>query len=95
MLENISVNELENMIGNINIIDIRSNSKYTAGHIKTSINILNVQLLYNYEKYLNKHEKYYIYCQYGKNSIETCTKLNKLGYNTINIVGGYDSWLLL
>ena len=90
MLKNININELKNLIGSINIIDIRMKDDYDIGHIKTSINIPNSQLLCNYGRYLDKSKKHYIYCQCGKTSIKTCIYLNKLGYDVINIIGGYD-----
>ena len=46
----------------------------------------------NYGRYLEKSKKYYIYCQYGKTSIKTCMYLNKLGYNVINVTGGYNAY---
>jgi len=92
MLTNINVGELKKLIGSISIIDIRKKDEYDMGHIKTSINIPNSQLLCNYGKYLDKSKKYYIYCQCGKTSIKTCIHLNKLGYNVTNITGGYDEF---
>lgn len=92
MLENIKISELKNLIGNINIIDIRSTDLYNMGHIKTSINIPKSQLLCNYKCYLDKSKQYYIYCQYGTTSIKTCIFLKKLGYNVINVLGGYEKY---
>lgn len=92
MLTNININEIKKMIGSINIIDIRIKDEYDAGHIKTSINIPNNQLMCNYGRYLDKSKKYYIYCQCGKTSTKTCMYLSKLGYNVINIIGGYNEY---
>lgn len=92
MLINISVSELKKLIGSINIIDIRIKDDYDNGHIKTSINIPNSQLLCNYKQYLDKTKKYYIYCQYGKTSVKICAFLNKLGYDVVNISGGFDEF---
>lgn len=72
------------------IIDIRSKYKYDLGHIPTAINIDSIELLSNPSKYLNKDKKYYIYCQSGNNSRMVVQQLNNLGYNTVNIVGGYN-----
>ena len=47
----------------VNIIDIRSKQKYNDNHILNSKNIDKNDLLLNTDKYLNKYEKYYIYCQ--------------------------------
>jgi len=93
MLININFDELKKLIGSINIIDIRMKDDYDMGHIKTSINIPNSQLMCNYGRYLDKSKTYYLYCQYGKTSIKTCMYLSKLGYNVINITGGYDYFI--
>jgi rhodanese-related sulfurtransferase len=92
MLTNINVSELKKLIGSINIIDIRTKDEYDEGHIKTSINIPNSQLMCNCGRYLDKSKTYYIYCQFGKSSIKTCMYLNQLGYSVINIKGGFDEF---
>ena len=43
---------------------------------------------------LNKNNNYVIYCKEGKNSSKMCNYLNELGYNTYNLLGGYESWIL-
>lgn len=94
MLRSIDVKSLKEKINNINLIDIRSIEKYNSSHIETSRNIPADILLNNPSKYLNKAEEYYIYCQYGKTSLRVCLSLSRLGFKVINIIGGYESWLL-
>lgn len=91
MFQSISVNELKNL-SNINIIDIRSVEKYNNGYILNSKNIPMQQLIIRPEKYLNKFEKYYIYCQKGIQSRKVCQILSNNGYNVVNISGGYEAW---
>ena len=93
MINQISVNDLKKL-GNINLIDIRSIEKYNDNHIPGSINIPKILLVKDYYKYLNKNKLYYIYCQRGEQSLKVCRLLNNLGYRTINIIGGYESWIL-
>lgn len=93
MIENISVSELSNL-SNINIIDIRSIEKYNNRHIDNSINIPLEQMLIKFNKYLDKNEKYYIYCQKGIQSRKLCQVLKNNGYNVVNILGGYEAWIL-
>lgn len=94
MLKNIDVKHLRSLIGTIDIIDIRSIEKYNTSHIETSINVKADILLMNPSKYLLKEKEYYIYCQYGRSSMKVCMALSNLGYKVINILGGYESWLL-
>ena len=72
------------------IIDIRNRGEYLLGHIDNAINIEKNTLLSNYGKYLNKSDTYYIYCNSGISSKRVVEYLNSLGYNTVNIDGGYN-----
>lgn len=80
-------------INNPVIVDIRDNYTYNLGHIKGAINIPYYNLLNNYSHYLNKNEKYYLYCENGRQSQEISNRLNLFGYNTVNIEGGYEEYL--
>ena len=78
----------------INIIDIRNNYDYLLGKIPTAINVPKNILLIKPENYLNKKEIYYIYCNSGITSQEVVNRLNSMGYNTVNINGGFNNYLL-
>lgn len=77
-----------------NIIDIRSRDIYNINHIPGAINIESFELINNPSKYLNKNNIYYLYCTSGYTSNIVSNKLNKLGYNTVNIDGGFNNYLL-
>lgn len=94
MLKNINVSDLKRRLYEINIIDIRSIEKYNFSHIASSINIPSEILMANPNKYFDKTKEYYIYCQHGKTSLKVCMSLNKLGYKVVNIIGGYEAWIL-
>lgn len=91
MLENISVNDLKDKT---NIIDIRSVEKYNNNHILNAKNIPMEKLLINPSKYLDKLQKYYIYCQKGIQSRKLCQILLRDGYKVVNVTGGYEAWIL-
>lgn len=93
MIYSISVSELLKKINSIEIIDIRSIQSYNNNHIPTARNIPKEHLINEPNKYLNKQQAYYLYCQKGITSIKVCSLLNSLGYNTININGGYEAWI--
>lgn len=93
MIESISVSELQRL-SNANIIDIRSIEKYNNKHIPRAINIPMEQLLINPAKYMNKYNKYYLYCQKGIQSRKLCQILKNNGYNVVNVTGGYEAWIL-
>lgn len=93
MFENISVKDLKKMV-DAEIIDIRSNQKYNDNHINNARNISYENLILNPSKYLNKFSKYYIYCQRGMKSKNLCQYLKKIGYDVVNVIGGYEAWIL-
>lgn len=91
MLESITVDELYNKN---NIIDIRSIEKYNSNHIPGAINIPFEKLITNPNKYLNRNEVYYIYCQKGMQSKRASMILKSQGFKVVNVIGGYESWIL-
>ena len=91
-MNSVSLDYVLNMNNPI-IIDIRDNYTYNLGHIKNAINIPYYNLLSNYSHYLNKHDRYYLYCENGRQSLEISNRLNSFGYNTATINGGYEEYL--
>lgn len=78
----------------LNIIDIREPLEYKIGRIPTAINIDKYTLMKYPEIYLKKGQIYYIYCDSGVVSNKVFNQLNNQGYNTVNINGGYNNYLL-
>ncbi len=93
-MKEVNIDSIINDLDNLNIIDIRDGYLYNIGNIQNSNNIPMNFLLMNPENYLNKDEKYYLYCSYGINSRKVCLKLISMGYNVVNIKGGYNSYKL-
>ncbi len=77
---------------NINLIDIRDQVNYQSGTIGNAVNIPVNTLITNYGRYLNKNDKYYIFCNYGSTSSKLCSFLRKNGYNVVNLIGGYQAY---
>lgn len=91
--EVIHVNELDQLIGSIELIDIREPYEYASGSIKSAKNIPMGQLLSSADKYLNKENTYYIMCQSGGRSRNTTRLLSKQGYQVIDVSGGMGSYV--
>ncbi len=91
MIRSINIKDLKDIlqIRKINMIDLRDNYMYLSGTIPGAKNAPINFLLMMPDKYLKKDEIYYLFCQYGKQSIKACRKLTELGYKVINIEGGY------
>lgn len=94
MISSISIKELRDKVYSVNIIDIRNSQSYNNNHIPNSINIPMEKLIVDPKTYLKANETYYLYCQKGISSPKICQILNRMGYHTINICGGYEEWIL-
>ncbi len=88
----INVNDIDNLIGKINLIDIREPYEYRSGSIKTAKNIPMGELLGEPDKYLEKDKEYHIICQSGGRSARACNKLTGLGFDVVNVAGGVGSY---
>lgn len=89
----ININDMDKLIGNVEIIDIRETYEYKNGSLKTAKNIPMNNLLANPEKYLNKDKRYYIMCQSGGRSAITTKILSKQGFNVVDVAGGIGSYV--
>ena len=65
--------------------DIRNAYYYSLGHIDGAINIPYYNLVNNYGHYLNKYDRYYMYCDNGSTSMSIVNRLNLLGYDTVSV----------
>lgn len=91
--ESISVHDLDNKIGKINLIDVREGYEYKDGHVPTAINVPMDTIVKNPDKYLDKEKEYHIICQSGGRSLRTCKSLSDKGYKVINVSGGTGSYI--
>ena len=81
-----------NDVNSYTIIDIRSLTQYSNGHIPGAVSIDAYDLISNPAKYLEKNKTYYIYCNSGIQSEALVEKLIFLGYSAVNI-GSYRDYL--
>ena len=91
--KSLHVNDMDSLLGKIELIDIREPYEYQSGTLRTTKNIPMGTLLTNPEKYLIKGKEYYIMCHSGARSRSTCKRLEKLGYDVVNVQGGMSSYL--
>lgn len=89
----INVNDLEGLLGKINLIDIREPYEYNSGHLPSAKNIPMNSILKETNKFLDKSKEYHIICQSGGRSSKTCSELTSKGYKVINISGGTGSYI--
>lgn len=91
-VKSVHISEINSLLPNIKLIDIREPYETSMGTVKGAIKIPMNTLLSNPEKYLKKDEEYYIMCQSGMRSMRACKTLSALGYNAINVSGGYGGY---
>ncbi|TAH64807.1 MAG: rhodanese-like domain-containing protein [Anaerolineaceae bacterium] len=89
----INVNDMDSLIGKVEIIDIREPYEYRGGSLRTAKNIPMGNLAANPEKYFAKDKTYYIICQSGARSGMLTRILAKQGFSVINVAGGIGSYV--
>ncbi len=89
----INVNELDNLAGKVDLIDIREPYEYKGGSLRSAKNIPMHDLINQPDKYIKKDKTYYIMCQSGARSSRTCNFLKKQGFDVINVSGGIGSYV--
>lgn len=93
-MQSISMETFLTLSPSISIIDIRSNQSFNNNHIPGAINIPYEKLILNPGNYLTFSNQYYLYCQKGVTSKKICSMLNRMGYHTISVDGGYEEWII-
>ncbi len=90
--KSVNVNDLDGLIGTIEIIDIREPHEFKGGSIKSAKNIPTAKLLENPERYLKKEKTYYLLCLTGMRSGRAAKILAKQGFSVIPVSGGMGSY---
>lgn len=91
-MKNITIAQLAEKIGTVELIDVREPNEYAFGHIPTAKNIPVGVAIQQASQHFDKTKTYYIVCQSGGRSAITVEQLEQQGYNVINVVGGTMSW---
>lgn len=93
-IKSVSADEALKLIelGDLVILDVRSNEGYIEGHIENAQNIP-LKELEEKQLELDKSNKYLMVCKTGKTSEEASKLLVQNGYeNVYNLKGGMDGW---
>lgn len=89
----IHVNDMDSLIGKVEILDIREPFEYRGGSLKTAKNVPMGNLLADPDQYLKKDQTYYIMCQSGGRSGNATRALAKKGFDVVNVAGGMGSYV--
>ncbi len=94
MVNSITIGELLKLVPSSSIIDIRNSQSYNNNHIPGAINVPYEKLILQPDVYLKFSQNYYIYCQKGVSSKRVVSLLNRMGYHTVHVEGGYEEWIM-
>ena len=80
--------------GKLTILDIRTASEYSAGHIKDAINIDFYSKAFKYKlSLLDKDKTYPLYCRTGNRTSKALAYFKELGFKKVyHLYGGISDW---
>jgi len=75
------------------IVDVRTPEEYANGHLENAVNVNWYDTDFT-EQFvaIPKNKTIYVYCKKGGRSAKAQEKLSSLGYDVINLEGGYDAY---
>ena len=76
------------------IVDVRTAGEYAGGHIKGALNldVKDAEAFDNGVKTFCKDNNYYVYCRSGRRSHNAALKIQKAGFNVVDMEGGINAW---
>jgi len=92
--ELISPKELNDKLGDIQLIDVRTSFEFNRGHLKNAVNInFYDRNFYEQMSKFDKNKEIYIYCRSGNRSGSAASKLKNQGFTKIyDLQGGIINW---
>jgi rhodanese-related sulfurtransferase len=79
----------------VQLVDVRTPDEYAAGHIEGSVNIdvLTGHFGETAATMLDKAYTVAVYCRSGNRSKNAAQVLSMMGYNVVELNGGYNEWV--
>ena len=76
------------------LLDVRTPEEFAEGHLAGAVNMDWYQDDFTQKlDAIDEAEKVYVYCKKGGRSAEAAKLMDSLGYQVIDLTGGYDAWL--
>jgi len=91
-IQEISVDELQGLLPNIVLIDVRETDEYISGHVPGAISIPLSTVQNTVEPFLAQKPTYVI-CLGGGRSYRACEFAEQSGAECINVAGGTGAWI--
>lgn len=86
--KSVNVNEIDSLLGKVEVIDIREPYEFREGSLSTATNIPMGELINYPETFLEEGKTYYIICRAGIRSKNACSILKAQGYDVVDVTGG-------
>jgi hydroxyacylglutathione hydrolase len=92
-LANMTTAQIEQQLqdSNVQVLDVRGKSEWDAGHIPGVPNIP-VGYLVERQNEIPRDKKIVVHCQSGARSAIASSVLQSLGFDVVNVRGGFDEW---
>jgi YidC/Oxa1 family membrane protein insertase len=75
------------------ILDIRESEEFEMGRVAETRQVRFPDLMEKPEEYLDKKQPALLLCFNGNRSSELCSHLQKLGFDTRFVIGGFEKWV--
>ena len=76
------------------LVDVRTPGEYQGGHLDGALNIdwMSGEFLKAWDT-IDRDRKVYVYCKVGGRSAEAARVLDSLGYDVVDLTGGWDAYM--
>ena len=95
-IKEISPQELQKLLGAVQIVDVREPEEYDAGHLPGAVNIPRGLLEFRVDAHpilCDRGCTIVMQCQSGGRSALAAVTMQELGYkNVVNLAGGFAAW---
>jgi rhodanese-related sulfurtransferase len=89
----ISVEDLNRERADVQIVDVRREAEYSAGHIEGA-RLMPLHKLESMVGELSKDRPIAVHCKGGYRSAIGCSLIQRAGFeNVMNVMGGFDAWV--
>jgi hydroxyacylglutathione hydrolase len=92
-IHQVSVEDLRRELENVQIVDVRREPEFAAGHIEGAMP-MPLHKLESMVSTLDRERPIAVHCKGGYRSAIACSLIQRAGFeNVMNVMGGFDAWL--